>query len=246
MCSLIVLRGLDRAYPLIVAANRDERTDRRASPPGIWHGERRRVMAPRDRVAGGTWIGVDDRGRFAGITNVYGEPPVDGAPSRGMLPLLALDSERLEDGVAAVQARVAEAPHSGFQLVLADAEHIVVLRNAGGRLQRTDWPTPVLAITNEHAAGEWLPRALEPALAPALGIEPRLEALRRIVCDRGGDGHHAVCKHGEVYGTVSSSLVAVPSDPRLPLVWAYAPGPPDITAFRSYGNLARRLRDPVA
>jgi hypothetical protein len=25
------------------------------------------------------------------------------------------------------------------------------------------------------------------------------------------------------------------------LVWLYAPGPPDITAYRSYGNLGRRL-----
>ena len=37
MCSLIVLRGLDRAFPLFVAANRDERTDRAAAPPASLH-----------------------------------------------------------------------------------------------------------------------------------------------------------------------------------------------------------------
>ena len=70
MCLLIVVRGRFAGHPIVVAGNRDERRDRKASPPGLWVGERRRVLSPRDRVAGGTWLGVNDLGAFAGLTNI--------------------------------------------------------------------------------------------------------------------------------------------------------------------------------
>ncbi|MFK7742024.1 MAG: NRDE family protein [Planctomycetota bacterium] len=262
MCSLIVLRGLDAAYPIVVAANRDEKTDRKSSPPGIWRGGASpsehadgllpaggrsgfRMLAPRDRVAGGTWLGVDERGRFAGLTNVFGELPVAGAPSRGLLPFFALAHEDLSDAADAVLARVAATPHSGFQLVLADADRTIVLRHAKGRIERTDWADAMLAISNEHAAGSWQPRFVEPALVPDLSVDARLEELLPSVQDRGGDGLHRVCKHGDSYATVSCSLLAIPAvdhaDGIQALRWRYAAGPPDTTAFRNYSNLAARL-----
>src|SRR5688572_23652124 len=92
MCLLIVLRGLDRSHPVAVAANRDERRDRRAAPPGLFVGARRTMLSPRDREAGGTWLAVSAAGTFAGITNVAGAPAVPGAPTRGDLPHIALDA----------------------------------------------------------------------------------------------------------------------------------------------------------
>ena len=59
MCILILLRGLHREHPIVVGGNRDERTDRKAAPPGLWVGEHHRVLSPRDRVAGGTWLAID-------------------------------------------------------------------------------------------------------------------------------------------------------------------------------------------
>jgi uncharacterized protein with NRDE domain len=242
MCSLIVLRGLSVDHPLIIAANRDEQTGRKAAPPGIWEGERRRILSPRDRVAGGTWLCVNDLGHFAGLTNVFGEPLLADAPSRGHLPHLALDHGDVESGVQAVLAMVRERQHSGFQLVVADRDRMVVIRNARGQLSCDEWHDPVLSLTNEHAAGEWSPRNLGPALVAGLATDDRLQALASAVVDRGGDGFHAVCKHGENYATVSSSLVAIPRDDLGGLIWRYAPGPPDVTSYRNYSNLAERLR----
>lgn len=241
MCSLIVLRGLTSEHPLFVAANRDERLDRKASPPGVFYGERRRVLSPRDRVAGGTWLAVNDLGRIAGITNVIGEPEVEGAPSRGHLPHLALDHDELEEGVQAVLDRVAAAAHAAFQLVVADARRCFVIRHVRGEASCVEWQEPTLALTNEHAAGDWSPRGLDAARPSTLGVDARLDALADCVRDRGGDGDHAVCKHGDDYGTVSSSLIAVPREDVAALTWRYAPGPPDVTSYRSYGNLAARL-----
>lgn len=241
MCILIVLRGFHVDHPLVVAGNRDERTDRPASPPGLWVGGARRVLSPRDRQAGGTWLGVNDRGLFAGLTNVAGASPVPDAPSRGHLVHLALDAGGLEAGVAAVERRVEDHAHAGFQLVVADARAIVVLRHAGGRLQRIDWRDGALVVTNEHAPGELQPRGLTAALAPTLALDRRLQLLGSVLRDRGGDGHHAICKRGLGYGTVSSSLLAVPPEPSRGLVWRYAAGSPDLAPYKEYGNLGRRL-----
>ena len=241
MCSLIVLRGISSEHPLIIAANRDGQVTRKASPPGIWLGERRRVLSPRARVAAGTWLGVNDLGCFAGLTNVYGDAAVAGAPSRGHLPHIALDHDCLDDGVDAVLSLVGREPHSSFQLVVADRDRIVVIRHAAGEVACQEWSGPALSITNEHAAGEWSPRYLEPALAPGLELSARLNALAVTVKDRGGEGHHTVCKHGDTYATVSSSLIAVPADGVAGLSWLYAPGPPGAARYRDYSNLARRL-----
>ena len=246
MCSLIVLRGVSADHPLVIAANRDERTDRKASPPGLFHGDRRRMLSPRDRLAGGTWLAVDDLGRFAGLTNVFGQPPVVDAPSRGHLPHLALDQHDLDAGVAAVLRKLDQHPHSAFQLVLADARRIVVVRHVAADVQVTEWTAPVLALSNEHPPGAWSPRGLEPALRGELPIDERLAALATVLRDQGGDGRHRVCKHGEHYGTVSSSLVAVPRAGVGELIWRFAPGPPDRTTYRNYGNLGPRLLEQSA
>ncbi|MCA8949315.1 MAG: NRDE family protein [Planctomycetes bacterium] len=243
MCLLIVLRGRFPRHPVVVGGNRDESTDRKSAPPGLWVGERRRVLSPRDRVAGGTWLGINDRGLFAGITNWRRGPVVPEAPSRGHLPHLALDQNGLDDAVAAVRERAEAAPHSGFQLVLADADRIVVVRNTEAGLAVIPWAAPTVLITNEHGPGELEPRRLAAAVAPQPSAERQLDALAPLLQERGGDGEHAIAKHGERYATVSSSLIAVPADDAAGLLWRYAPGPPDVTSYRNYGNLGRRLAE---
>ena len=54
-------------------------------------------------------------------------------------------------------------------------------------------------------------------------------------------GHRILKKGDSSYGTVSSALIAVPGEDLRRLIWRYAPGPPDETEYRSYGNLGKRL-----
>jgi hypothetical protein len=241
MCLLIVLRGRFAAHPVVVVSNRDERTDRPASPPGLWVGQRHRVLSPRDRRAGGTWMGINDRGMFAGLTNQKDVPVPPGATSRGVLPHLALDQDDMDAAVAAVTAAVRTAPFAGFQLVLCDGRRTVVLRHDGAHAQPTEWPDDVLVVSNEHAPGALQLAGLDAASEPRPTARAQLEALRPLLLDRGGDGRHAVLKRGDGYGTVSSSLVAVPAVDPQTLVWLYAAGAPDVAAYRDYGNLGRRL-----
>lgn len=241
MCLLILLRGLHETHPIVVASNRDEHFDRKAAPPGLWVGERRRVLSPRDRRAGGTWLGVNDRGLFAGLTNIAQAPPVPEAPSRGHLPHLALDQDDLAAATAAVSAAAAATPHAGFQLVLCDGTQTRVLRHQAGRMEVIEWPDPVLVVSNEHAPGMLELPLLDRALGPFGSPASRLEVLKPQLLDRGGERRHRILKKGGEHGTVSSSLIAVPADDPRGLIWLYAAGPPDETQYRNYGNLGRRL-----
>lgn len=239
MCLLIVLTGCDGEQPLLVAANRDEDRTRLASPPGLFVGARHRMLSPRDRRAGGTWLAVADHGLFAGLTNVAGTPPIAGAPSRGHLPHLALDEDDLDAAEAAVRAAVAARAHAAFQLVLADARAIRVLRHEGGVFERTV-ASDVVVVSNEHRVGTLALPGLEAVRRSGLDAQQRLERLAPLLLDEGSVSGHRILKTGGAYGTVSSSLIAVGADPR-GLVWRYAAGAPDAVAYREYGNLGRRL-----
>ena len=241
MCLLIVLRGLQPGHPVVAGANRDERTDRPFSPPGLLVGRTRRILSPRDRLAGGTWIGVNDAGVFAAITNLAGSPPPAGAPSRGHLVHLVLDAGSPTEGLATVERVAREMPHGGFQLAVCDGRQTFVMVHRAGRIDVVAWPDPVLVMTNEHAPGRLQLPLLAPAMDAALSIEHRLDLVAAALRDRGESSGHAVLKKGTGYGTVSSSLVAVHgSDPQR-LVWRYAAGAPDEVGYRNYGNLGRRL-----
>lgn len=242
MCSLFVLLGVDPEFPVFVAANRDEDRARLASPPGLFVGERRRMLSPRDRRAGGTWMAVNDRLWFAGLTNVAGVARRPEAASRGVLPHLVLDADDLDAGVAGVEREVAAGRQDAFRLLATDGRRALLVSRVGGALRVDEVAGPVLALSNEHALGELTVPELERVASRPLPAAARLDALAPLLLARGAAGEHAVLKVGGAYGTVSSSLLAVPRlDPQA-LLWRYAPGPPDVTSYRNYGNLGRRLR----
>lgn len=193
MCTLAVYRRVSPLYPLVVVANRDEFLDRAAVAPAPWPDDAR-IVAGRDLVAGGTWLGVrvDGAGRVAGLLNR--RPAVDlpasgpGERSRGLLclealqaPSLAATLERLDDG----EVR----RYGGFNLFLADLGEAIVLDNGdGARCVRLD--TGLSVLTNLDVNDPRCPRlagatrrfaALVPMLAGGATAEealaPMAEAL---------------------------------------------------------------------
>jgi len=70
MCTLIVLHRCVPGRPLVVAANRDEFFARPAEGPAVRESRAGRILAPLDLEAGGTWVGLSERGVFAGLTNL--------------------------------------------------------------------------------------------------------------------------------------------------------------------------------
>ncbi len=241
MCLLIVLTGFVREYPILVASNRDELRSRKASPPGLFVGETRLVLSPRDRQAGGTWLAVNDNGLFAGLTNLAGYPTREGDTSRGQIPHDALDCDDLETAVDRVRQTLAANNYAGFQLVLSDGVACRVLCWDREQLECVEAPSPVVVVGNQHRLGELEVPGLSAALLPGADADETLERLRPLLLDTGEQTGHPILKLGGEYGTISSSLIGVPSQDLRRLIWHYCPGSPDQTSYRNYGNLGRRL-----
>ncbi len=86
MCTLVILRRPGHPWPLILAANRDEMTDRPWQPPGSHWPDRPEIVAGMDETAGGSWLGLNDHGVVAGVLNrVDSLGPEAGKRSRGEL-----------------------------------------------------------------------------------------------------------------------------------------------------------------
>lgn len=85
MCLIIFAYNAHPDYRLIVVGNRDEFYERPTAPLSFWP-EHPSLLAGKDLVAGGTWMGITTNGRFAAITN-YRSPKLlkKDAKSRGPL-----------------------------------------------------------------------------------------------------------------------------------------------------------------
>lgn len=85
MCLILFSFDPSSKNPLVLAANRDEFFARPSAAAQYWD-DAPNVLAGRDLIAGGTWLGITRSGRFAAVTNVR-EPNVvvENALSRGDL-----------------------------------------------------------------------------------------------------------------------------------------------------------------
>lgn len=122
MCLILLALRQHADFPLVVIANRDEYYARPSRDAHWW--DDADIYAGRDLEAGGTWLGVNRRGRFAAVTNVR-EPGAmqAGKRSRGDLPrnfLVADDSAE----TYLQQLRESDQDYSGFNLLLGDAREL--------------------------------------------------------------------------------------------------------------------------
>jgi uncharacterized protein with NRDE domain len=215
VCTLALAFRTDRRWPLVVAANRDERLGRAAEGWALRDGGGGpRYAAPRDLAAGGTWIGVSARGLFAAVTNYHA--PYDWYPdpsrrSRGELVALALAHPAAEAARAALGALAAER-WNPFHLVVADAATAFRWRYDGSAAALDDLG-PGLHVVTERSPDGRCPRGDLVRARWPLDLSPA--RLRELLSVHGPDADPlaATCIHGEpVYGTRSSTVVRLAHD----------------------------------
>jgi uncharacterized protein with NRDE domain len=85
MCLILFAHHVRPELPLILAANRDEFYNRPTAPAAFWE-EAPDLLAGRDLLRGGTWLGVNRGGRFAVVSNFRDPDEAEaGKRSRGLL-----------------------------------------------------------------------------------------------------------------------------------------------------------------
>ena len=130
MCLLLIALEQHPIYKLILAANRDEFYDRPTAPARFWK-ENPALLAGRDRIAGGTWLGITRFGKLAALTN-YRDPAClkEQAPSRGDLVLHYLESA-VPAGHYLEAVRGKSDQYNGFNLVLGTVNELFWYSNRG-------------------------------------------------------------------------------------------------------------------
>lgn len=142
MCTVVVRRS--PAGTTQILALRDELTTRPFDDPGRWWPEFPDVVGGRDRVAGGTWCASRiDSGATALVLNRPQKRIADaGAPSRGVLPLIAVAHE------ADWTSRLSVAGMASFALVLATPQRLTSWVFDGGSLEVTEHGPGTHVITS--------------------------------------------------------------------------------------------------
>lgn len=232
MCTLVVATRIPGAEGLAVVANRDEQLGRPAAPPSVTRRAGRRILAPRDLKAGGTWLGVNDCDLFAGLTNRFGLTSRPDHRSRGLIVFDALECEDARTAAARIGGMEPDR-HSGFHLIVADPDEAFAVvsdttRIATGRLE------PAVYVVTERSFGAGDSERLERMGRRVASIKEWNEAtrdqVREWMSEHRDEPLESTCVHAadRKYGTRSSTIVEIGATRR----FVHADGPPCSTPFR--------------
>ncbi len=227
MCLILLALDTHPDYALVVAANRDEFYDRPTAPAAFWE-EAPWVLGGRDLKAGGTWLGIDRRGRLAAVTNYrQGRREAEAPRSRGHLVGDYLVG-RIDAPAHLARVQAEAADYNGFNLIAGDGDAMFYFSNREGRgralgpgvyglsnhLLDSPWPKVTAGKSGLSAllagGGELLPslfallsdrRQAADDLLPRTGVGPEWERLLSSAF---------IASHD--YGTRSSTVVLVGRD----------------------------------
>lgn len=178
MCLIVVGWRVHPDYQLVVAANRDEFYARPTALAARWP-DAPQVIGGIDLEAGGTWLGMTEKGRFAAVTNVRepGLPP--GRISRGQLTRDFLVGS--QPALTYAQSLKGE-DYAGFNLLLCDGQQLVYCSNRDGAPRAL--APGVYGLSNHLLDSPW-PKLLKAreAFSAALPSLPDETAFMRLLTD---------------------------------------------------------------
>lgn len=234
MCLILIALDSHPAFSLILAANRDEFYDRPSAVAGFW-AEAPWILGGRDLRAGGTWLGIDRRGRLAAVTNYrQGQREQDAPRSRGHLVGDYLRSG-IEPRVHIERVQRDAALYNGFNLIAGDTGALWYFSNREGRARPL--APGVYGLSNHLLDTAW-PKVTsgKNALHALLAADPAelIPNLFGLLSDRNQAGDHLLPRTGvsdewerllssafiasSDYGTRSSTVVLVGREGRVVLV----------------------------
>ena len=155
MCLILFAKDVHPKYKFILAANRDEFYDRPTSSAKFWD-DAPNLLAGRDLVHGGTWLGMTKTGRFATVTNYRNPNQPNGKRSRGALVTdFLLGAKSVSEYLQEIE-KLSE-DFTGFNLLVGDfgndKNELAYFSNRGHRINHID--TDIYGLSNHLLDSPW-------------------------------------------------------------------------------------------
>jgi len=219
MCTVILFYKIVPDFPIVIAANRDEFINRSSLSPHLWPSSRqepaKEIFAGKDQKAGGTWLGINNHGVVAGLTNYYTGKRDPLKASRGDIVLKCLTA----DNPSVVKRELTPqetGQYNPFNLFCLSPEE--------GFLY-TNYPSPrsltmdkgIHVLTNgdmdnhEDPKKNWIMQKLTALTADVIPAKPKplMTLFSPILTAHGHEGQSEICIHLQGYGTVSSCMIFI-------------------------------------
>lgn len=202
MCVVAIAIDAHPRWRLVVAGNRDEYHARASAPLARWD-DASGIIAGRDLVSGGSWMGVSNAGRFAVVTNIRdADGPDPDKLSRGALVADWLAQGRVPDDLSRFNP---------FNLIVTEGNEAAYLSNRPVSLYQS-LGRGIHALSNAIPDEHWprkdrLMQQMTMWLEQAANPESLLDILSdETLPDREA---HPVFIRSPIYGTRGSTVLAV-------------------------------------
>jgi len=152
MCLIVFAYKTVPDAPLLFAGNRDEFYDRPTEQAHIWSTDPK-MIAGKDKKAGGTWLGLSANGNIAAITNYRDMHQIKpDAPSRGHIVKNALTSHQSTEQYLANLKSVAK-EYNGFNLIAGNREQLFYFSNQ--TMQIEELKPGIYSLSNAFLNTPW-------------------------------------------------------------------------------------------
>lgn len=251
MCIFSVVYRVLPDCPIFVLTNRDESTERPTLAPQIFESTTpngSRWFGGADQRAGGTWLGVNEHGLLAAVTNRKTVSVPDNPRSRGLLCRDLLEGATDQH----LLGELTSGTYAGFNLILL-APYSADVFEHGDESRWRELQPGIHTIGNGNLDDADDPRVqrtqklVEEMVSAEQGRSwtncvERAKAICRLRAEGSLPG---ICLQGEGWGTVGSTIIGLALDAR-DSVYHYAAGPPCHTPYVDYSTSLRELLLPPA
>ena len=135
MCLINFQRKTHSNYKLIVVANRDEFYKRPTAPAHFWK-DHPQLLAGRDLLQMGTWLGITKQGRFAALTNFRDPAHMEsGKNSRGAIVTDYL-TQNVSPGEYLNQLRNNKTDYTGFNVIVGNSGELFHYNNVRNKITK--------------------------------------------------------------------------------------------------------------
>jgi uncharacterized protein with NRDE domain len=241
MCLLAIFFRVAADAPLVVGANREEDYARIGEPPQLLDGPVRAVGG-RDPIAGGTWLGVNEYGVLAAVTNRPRSKLPDSPRSRGLLVRDLLQCASAGAAMDRAARELGTHRYAGCNVLCGDAGSLFVI-HAADWLRVRPLPPGIHVLTKHDIDDDNDPRIAHAGnrlSERSYSQSADCIAALRELCGQTGNSQPPMCIRESDHGTVSSSILAI-RQPMARSTYLHAQGPPDRTAFEDCSHLFQQL-----